>query len=374
MPWLDHRLWLGRLCDGHSIFDQSKMISFYPGPSRVHEEVPAYVAEAHQLGVLEMSHRSPEFMAMVEKTVSLLRDKLKIPVSYTVLFASSATECWEVIAQSLIKKKSTHIFNGAFGKKWFDTTLSIKYTAEPYSFSCEEEPNAALFHFHESDVICLTHNETSNGTALTNKCIKKVADKHPKALIAVDATSSMGGVYLSFSVADVWFASVQKCFGLPAGLALMVLSPKAVKRAKEIGERQHYNSLNKMVDMMVLWQTTHTPNVLAIFLLMKVLEKTDDIRQTEKRLELQLAGWKKFFKNSRLAFLIENEGVQSKTVLAIKTTDKRVVRIKKEAKRVGILLGDGYGDHKATTFRIANFPAIKESEIKQLQDFLTWYL
>jgi phosphoserine aminotransferase len=350
------------------------MISFYPGPSRVHDEVPTYVAEAHQLGVLEMSHRSQEFMALAEKTVLLLKKKLRIPNHYTVLFASSATECWQIIAQSLIKKKSTHVYTGAFGKKWFECTLAIRHNAEQYVFNLEEELGIDTLTFHESDVICVTQNETSNGTAVSYRYIKQVADKHPQALVVVDATSSMGGVYLNFNVADCWFASVQKCFGLPAGLALMVLSPRAIKRAKEVGERGHYNSLNRMVDMMRLWQTTHTPNVLAIFLLMKVLEKTDDIRQTEKKLAQQMLGWQKFFKNSRLAFLIKNERVRSTTVLAIETTDKRVARIKREAKRAGILLGDGYGDYKTTTFRIANFPAIKQREIKLLQDFLKWYL
>ena len=83
------------------------MISFYPGPSRVHDEIPGYVKDAHKLGILSINHRSPEFVKMSEKTIRLLKQKLNIPKTYTVFFTSSATECWEIIAQSLITEQAT---------------------------------------------------------------------------------------------------------------------------------------------------------------------------------------------------------------------------------------------------------------------------
>jgi phosphoserine aminotransferase len=91
------------------------MISFYPGPSRVYDEIPKYVKEAHRKGVLSINHRSEEFMNLYEETVILLKSKLTIPDSYKIFFTSSATECWEIIAQSFIITDSLHIFNGAFG-------------------------------------------------------------------------------------------------------------------------------------------------------------------------------------------------------------------------------------------------------------------
>jgi phosphoserine aminotransferase len=351
------------------------MISFYPGPSKVHSSIPKYVKHAHQEGILEMSHRSAEFMAMAKQTVWLLKKKLRIPHNYTVLFASSATECWEIIAQSLINEKSTHVYNGAFGKKWCHYTAALVASAEAYTFDANHVLPPDNLSFHESDVICLTHNETSNGTALSNKVIKQVANKNPQAIIAVDATSSMAGVYLDFKAADCWFASVQKCFGLPAGLALMVLSPKAIERSKAMAERKHYNSLQKMVNMMQQWQTTHTPNVLGIYLLMRVLEKSDDIKLVEEQLVRRLIQWQTFFEPSaRLKLLIENQKARSLTVIAIAASEKLVKRVKRESKQSGFLLGNGYGDHKNTTFRIANFPAIKEKEVRALQTHLAEYL
>src|SRR5688500_12057505 len=101
------------------------MISFYPGPSRVHDEIPQYVQEAYDKGFLSINHRSEEFMKMSEKTIQLLKTKLEIPRDYKIFYTTSATESWEIIAQSLITKSSFHIFNGAFGKKWYEYTRRI---------------------------------------------------------------------------------------------------------------------------------------------------------------------------------------------------------------------------------------------------------
>ena len=118
------------------------MISFYPGPSRVHDEVPRYVKDAHHDGILSMNHRSDTFVKMSEKTIGLLKRKLTIPRNYTVFFTSSATECWEIIAQSLIQTKSYHLYNGSFGQKWFDYTHRLHPNAEPLPFGIDEELDA----------------------------------------------------------------------------------------------------------------------------------------------------------------------------------------------------------------------------------------
>jgi len=347
------------------------MISFYPGPSRVHDDIPKYVKDAHRKGLLSMNHRSHEFMALCEKTISLLKEKLDIPSSYSVFFTSSATECWEIIAQSLIKKESLHIFNGAFGEKWFEYTNRLIPGAKKFIFGHEQMPTLTKISARKSELICFTQNETSNGTQIRDKLIASVHKKNPKALIAVDATSSMAGINLNFKAADVWFASIQKCFGLPAGLAVMICSPKAIDRAKSIIEQQHYNSLGLMNEMMEKWQTPYTPNVMAIYLLMRVLKKSKKINLVNKKTTGRAKAWNDFFKEGQqLRPYIQNAAVRSSTVITITGKPELLVRVKSEAKENGFLLGEGYGKLKGETFRIANFPAIKKREIKQLKSFL----
>ena len=348
------------------------MISFYPGPSRVHTEIPQYVKDAYKLGIMSINHRSDTFVAMSEKTVKLLKEKLNIPKSYTVFFTSTATECWEIIAQSLITDKSYHLYNGSFGQKWFDYTQRLHSGAMPMPFDLNEKPDAKKLLFDLRDgIICLTQNETSNGTQISNSIIRTIKKNNPSYLIAVDATSSMAGIMLDFKVADIWFASVQKCFGLPAGLGLLICSPQAIDRARTIGEKSHYNSLTFMMDMMSKWQTSFTPNVLTIYLLMRVLEKAKPIDIVHQKTEKRYEAWSDFL-NSRknLQHLVSNTAVHSLTVLPVKSTPETIDKIKKMARKKGLLLGEGYGELKSSTFRIANFPAIAQPEIDLLMNFL----
>ena len=351
------------------------MISFYPGPSRVHDEIPEYVKDACKAGILSINHRSEEFMKISEKTIALLKTKLEIPRDYSVFFTSSATECWEIIAQSVIRKSSHHLFNGAFGKKWHEYTHRLCSGAVGHPFEASELINVKKLRLpKEVTVICITQNETSNGTQVRSDVLRSVRERFPQHLIAVDATSSMAGIYLDFSTADIWFASVQKCFGLPAGLALMICSPNAMRNVKETAERNHYNSLVFMAEMMEKWQTPFTPNVLNIYLLQRVMESVKPIRDVNTKTEDRYRSWVDFFQDkTSLQHYIKNEEARSFTVIPVTATESLVAAIKSRAKRNGFLLGEGYGELKPTTFRIANFPAIKKKEIRSLMEFLTDY-
>jgi Serine-pyruvate aminotransferase/archaeal aspartate aminotransferase len=350
------------------------MISFYPGPSKVHEEIPRYVKDAYRKGILSLNHRSQEFESISKRTVELLKKKLRIPKGYTIFFAGSATECWEMIAQSLIVTKSTHVYNGAFGEKWYDYTKRLKKDSESVTFRLDEPLKVSELVFPDSEVICITQNETSNGTQVSGDIIQKVKENNPQSLIAVDATSSMGGITLEFSFADIWFASVQKCFGLPAGLGLMICSPNAIERIKSVGERNHYNSLSFVNAMMEKWQTPFTPNVLGIYLLMRIMKKSDPIKAVNKKTIGRYKQWISFFeKHPTLKLLTTNPNIQSYTVLPVTGDPILLEKIKKSAKKSGILLGEGYGDLRKNTFRIANFPAIKKKEISALMSFLKKY-
>ena len=102
------------------------MITFYPGPSKVYPQVADYAADAVRQGIVSLNHRSAGFMELVKETVRLLHEKLAIPADYHIALVSSATACWEIVAQSLTAVSSLHPHNGAFGKKWAEYAYKIK--------------------------------------------------------------------------------------------------------------------------------------------------------------------------------------------------------------------------------------------------------
>lgn len=347
------------------------MISFYPGPSRVHNEVPKWVFKAHLQGYLSTNHRSEKFRQLVSKTQKLLRKNLKVPADYGCFFVSSATECWEIIAQSLIRESSLHIYNGAFGEKWFNYSQKIKPKATAFSFDFRQPLPLEDLQFDLSpELIALTQNETSNGTQIQAATIESLNSRYADALIALDVTSSLGGLQMPWEYGDIWFGSVQKCLGLPAGMAILICSPRALEVSGSINEHNHYNSLNNIAFHMSNHQTTHTPNVLNIYLLKKVLQKSGSIKKVHKRIEKRFTQWMKFISSLNLIkpLIAENE-VQSRTVITLEGAKDDISMIMQESADQGFILGMGYGILKETTLRIANFPAMEKDEIQSLQKF-----
>jgi phosphoserine aminotransferase len=343
------------------------MITFYPGPSKVYEDVEGYLQDAFKSGILQQNHRSKPFMQLLRDTIDLLKQKLTVPAGYHVCFVSSATEAWEVVSQSLVRKQSTHIFNGAFGKKWASYASNI-HSVEKVNFGLNEETSLRTF---GGDVVCLTHNETSNGTQLADsQIVKLIQQLSSDAIVAVDATSSMAGLALPWQLGDVWFASVQKCFGLPAGMGVMIYSDKALNRAEAIADRKFYNSLLFIHENFSQFQTHYTPNVLGIYLFNRVLQALEPIEIVDAKIKKRAADLYHFFGQfSDYQLLVQNEAVQSATVLAIQSSEEKVQSIKEKALQAGITLGNGYGEFKTNTFRIANFPAINNQEIEVLKRF-----
>ncbi|PWK28463.1 phosphoserine aminotransferase [Arcicella aurantiaca] len=352
------------------------MTTFYPGPSKVYPQVAQYLQDAFAEGILSVNHRSPECMEITRGAIEGLHQKLHIPDDYFIYFVSSATESWEIIAQSLTMQESLHIYNGAFGEKWADYAEKLVPKVERVTFNIEELPDLKQIK-SGGDVVCITQNETSNGTQI--KDLIPFRDVFPEAIIAVDATSSLGGIALDWQQGDVWFASIQKCLGLPAGMAIMVCSPKAIQRAEQINDRKYYNSLLFIHDNFQKFQTHYTPNVLNIYLLNKIMADINDITILSEKIKLQAHHWYNFFdKNAAVQTkvcatkpLIQNPEVRSDTVITIEGNESQIKDIKNITKANGITIGNGYGSWKNTTFRIANFPAIEENEIVALEELLT---
>ena len=351
------------------------MITFAPGPSKVYDALPQYLQDAYAQGVLSANHRSAVFMNLYRDTEQLFREKLQVPADFTLLFTSSATESWEIISQSLVEQSSYHLYSGSFGKKWLEYAQYILPTTQGQKISANESiPVDQLQIGPEVDLIAVTQNETANASQVPMSVLQKLGQRFPEKMIAVDTTSSMGGIALDFSLADVWYASVQKCFGLPAGLGIVLLSGKAKEKVARKGEKGRYNSLSFMLENAANYQTHYTPNVLGIYLLYRVLQDMDPIAQVDARLRKRMEVLEQTIETSAtFQLLVDNPSTRSTTVAAIVASEPEIVAVKKAAELVGVQLGGGYGPLKASSFRVANFPAITDEEFGRMVDFLRSY-
>ncbi len=340
------------------------MYNFYPGPSRIYPVVKDFAREAFESGILEKNHRSEDFMRLLEQAISLFKDRLNIPASYKVFFTSSATECWEICAQSFLND-AVFYTNGAFGEKWRIYTERITGATEERTFGIGEIPVPRRA---ESKDICIVANETSNGTAFSPEIIRAFR-AGSKGLLVFDAVSSLGGVDYDISQGDIWIACSQKCLGLPSGMGILVVSPAALERAKEKRDRRYYNSALFMEENFDRFQTPYTPNILGVYLLKRLMEEKENVRDTAVNVERRAAEIYRFLETfSGGSALTNTPAVRSLTVVAVESNCvKEITRYLSEN---GVTVGKGYGQWKEYTLRIANFPAIPDTDFAVLYRLL----
>lgn len=340
------------------------MLSFYPGPSKVHSEALGYIQEAFEQGIVSINHRSERFEKLLEDTFEVLHQKWNIPSNYTIYFVSSATEAWEIVIQSLVREKSTHLYNGAFGKKWAHYAASV---AEAIEFSLDQSLAEISLQIGpiKGDTLCLVQSETSNGSG--QKIRRADFQLTEDTLIAVDATSSMGGIELPWNEADVWLASVQKCIGIPAGMGVLICSPKALSRARELGRAKHYNDVIFLEENRKKFQTQMTPNVLGIYLVYRLTQQLPALSKIHLSTLAKMKVWTDFWDNQPdFSYLIEDPELRLPTVLALTGAPEKIKQLHKKCLEKGIELGKGYGEWKETSFRIANFPSHTFEDIETL--------
>jgi phosphoserine aminotransferase len=340
------------------------MLSFYPGPSKVHSEALGYIQEAFEQGIVSINHRSERFEKLLEDTFEVLHQKWNIPSNYTIYFVSSATEAWEIVIQSLVREKSTHLYNGAFGKKWAHYAASV---AEAIEFSLDQSLAEISLQIGpiKGDTLCLVQSETSNGSG--QKIRRADFQLTEDTLIAVDATSSMGGIELPWNEADVWLASVQKCIGIPAGMGVLICSPKALSRARELGRAKHYNDVIFLEENRKKFQTQMTPNVLGIYLVYRLTQQLPALSKIHLSTLAKMKVWTDFWDNQPdFSYLIEDPELRLPTVLALTGAPEKIKQLHKKCLEKGIELGKGYGEWKENSFRIANFPSHTFEDIETL--------
>lgn len=340
------------------------MLNFYPGPSKLFPGIELCIQDAIASGILSMNHRSVEFMQLYALVQERFESYYNLPKDYKVHFISSATECWTILAQSFADRSFLHIYNGSFGKKWMEVSkqLGIEYISRVFdihnTYTAETENTTA-------DIICTTLVETSNGTFLSNDVLASIRKKFSGSLIAVDATSALAGLSVNWEDADIWFASVQKCFGLPSGLGVLILSPQAIKQVETKSIDIHFNSLKRIVENGTTFQTTHTPNILGIYLLAERLKEINPIDFLTLKERMSYL-YTHFSNHPSLQPLLIESNVQSPTVLTLKCNEEYTGQLKKSLNAQQIIIGSGYGVWKENTIRIANFPAHTDADFEKL--------
>ena len=353
----------------------SRKLYFTPGPSALYFTLEEHMRGALREQIPSISHRGREFSNIYKNVDDQLRQLVSLPDDYRIFFTSSATETWERLLQSLVKKSTLHLVNGAFSRRFYQVAKKLQYQAE-----IVEVPEGEVVDLNaipsglEPELIGVTHNETSTGAQQPVEDLAPLRKKFPTSIIAVDAVSSFPVVDLPFDLIDSVYLSVQKCFGLPSGLGVWLVNDRAIQRALSLAPtgRTSYHGIDTYLANYEKYQTPSTPNILAIYLLNKVIGDMLEKGIGKIRMESK-------YKSAILYHLLESKASiqpfvttanwRSETVIVASSGDGTESILDKLYQR-SMVVGSGYGAFKGKHIRMANFPTHSKEQIEMLVDAL----
>lgn len=358
----------------------SDAVYLTPGPSQPHPKLRQYLDEAWEEDIVAISHRSSAFDVIYRRTDAALRALLDIPPDYQIMFTGSATEAMERVIQGVVKSRSHHFVNGAFSGKWFE--IAQQLGKNPTASKVEPGQSFSKDDFKvpgDTELVCVVQNETSTGAAFPDSDLLKLTKLPNKPLIALDVVSSAPLTVLPLEGLDLVFFSVQKAFGLPAGLGVLIASPRAIAKAEQLRAEGvslgSYHSLPQLAAAAEKFQTPETPNVLGIYLLGRVADEFVSRGVSSLRLENQARAqiiYETLHSHDHLEPFIADPRWRSNTV-AVTIVHEGSDPLFESLKSRGLVLGKGYSSYKYQHIRIANFPATDSKSFDRLVTHLKSY-
>ncbi|MEM3072533.1 MAG: alanine--glyoxylate aminotransferase family protein [Candidatus Bathyarchaeia archaeon] len=341
--------------------------------------VACYPEVLEEMGRQMLSHRSEEYRRLHRETVEMLQRFLET-VNPVFLFPSSGTGVMEASVRNCVERKMLCCVNGAFGERYVSVGESNGRIVERLQTKLGEPVlpdllDEALRTHPDVEAVSITYNETSVGLLNPLPELAEVVKSHGK-LLFVDAVSAMGGVELKVDKwgIDVCFASSQKCFGLPPGLAIGSVSQEALNRsanAKNKGWYFDFKLFEKYQEKE--WSTPMTPTIPQIYALRRILsmiekDGKESYFQLYRRRSLRIREGVE-----KLGFtLFPRKGFESPTVTCVNApANPSGPEVYEEMRRKGFELAKGYGSVKNTTFRIGNMGYVEMRDIDEMLTALT---
>ncbi len=224
-------------------------------------------------GVIEISHRSKEFDAIINRTDELLIELANIPENYKILYVHGGAQMqFSAIPLNLINrnpaKKASFVLTGNWAVKAskeaarYGTSINIA-SSEDENFSYIPEFSAADID-PDSSYLHITSNNTLFGTRWHN--FPNTGD----VPLVADMTSEFLSRQLDVSNFGVIFAGLQKNLG-PAGLALVIIREDLLEHAlPETPGLLNYKTYAEQHSL------ANTNNTFAIYMMKLVLEWLKD--------------------------------------------------------------------------------------------------
>lgn len=245
-----------------------KKHNFYAGPSIMSQYTIDNTIEAIRdfagtgLSILEISHRSKEFVAVMDEVQALFKELLDIPEGYEVIFVGGgASTQFCMVPYNLLKTKAAYIDSGTWAHK---AIKEAKLFGEVDVLASSEEANYTYYPKIENvptdvDYLHITTNNTIYGTELRT-------DPDVPVRMVADMSSDIFSRPIDVSKYDIIYGGAQKNVS-PAGVTFAIVRTDALGKVdRKIPTMLNYETHIKKGSMF------NTPPVLPIYSALQTLK------------------------------------------------------------------------------------------------------
>jgi len=249
-----------------------KKHNFYAGPSIMPQFTIKNTAEAIKeldgigLSLMEISHRSKEFDAIIKEAQSLFKELLNIPDGYHVLFlGGGASTQFLMVPYNLFQKKAAYLNTGNWATKAikeakFFGDVDVVASSEDKGFSYIPRDYKVP---GDADYFHVTTNNTISGTEIKE-------DLEVDIPLVADMSSDIFSRPMDVSKYDIIYGGAQKNLA-PAGVTFIIVKEEALGKVdREIPTMMNYNTHIKKESLF------NTPPVVPIYAALQTLKWLKD--------------------------------------------------------------------------------------------------
>ena len=351
----------------------SRVYNFSAGPAVLPEEVLKEVAEEMMdyqgtgMSVMEMSHRSADFQKIIDEAEQDLRDLMKIPDNYKVLFLQGgASQQFAAIPMNLMKNKvADYIVTGQWAKKAYQEAQ--KYgkvnkiaSSEDKTFSyipdCSDLPISP-----DADYVYICENNTIYGTKY-----KTLPNTKGKTLVA-DVSSCFLSEPVDVTKYGVIYGGVQKNIG-PAGVVIVIIREDLIPES--VDEKVPTMLQYKIhADAQSLYNTPPAYGIYICGKVFKWLKKMGGLEVMKQRNEEKAKILYDFLDSSKLfKGTVRKEDRSLMNVPFVTGSDELDAKFVKEAKEAG--LENLKGHRTVGGMRASIYNAMPKAGVEKLVEFM----
>ncbi len=198
-------------------------------PQDVFKQAADAVLDFNGLSLLEVSHRSSDFVKVMEEARDLVKKALNVPDGYTVLFLQGgATLGFTISALNMMRdtKKAGYINTGTWATgaineaKAVGIDVNVFASSEDKNFNYIPKENVVP---SDVDFIHYTSNNTIYGTQFHNDIVTELP-------LVCDMSSDIFSKPIDVSKFDIIYAGAQKNLG-PAGATLFIVKDEILGKS-----------------------------------------------------------------------------------------------------------------------------------------------